>query len=68
MSKAEAGRLEGLPDVLTVQEFAKVMRIGRNSAYEAVRRGDVGSIRIGRRVVIPRVAVLTLLQGAKPDR
>lgn len=56
-------RLDALPDVLTVVEFARLMRIGRNSAYEAIRRGDVGSVRIGRRVVVPRTAVLALLRS-----
>lgn len=67
MSKAQGTRLEDLPDVLTVLEFAEVMRIGRNSAYEAVRRGDVSAVRIGRRVVIPRAAVFALLRGQKTD-
>lgn len=62
----DALRLDALPDVLTVVEFARLMRIGRNSAYEAIRRGDVGSVRIGRRVVIPRAAVLALLRSEKP--
>lgn len=62
----DALRLDALPDVLTVVEFARLMRIGRNSAYEAIRRGDVGSVRIGRRVVIPRTAVLALLRDENP--
>lgn len=60
-------RLDALPDVLTVVEFARLMRIGRNSAYEAIRRGDVGSVRIGRRVVVPRTAVLALLRNTNPS-
>ena len=37
---------------LTVDEAAAVLGISRTSAYEAVRRGEVPSIRIGRRVLI----------------
>ncbi len=38
------------PTVLTVLEVAKILRIGRISAYQAIARGDVPSIRIGRRI------------------
>ncbi len=47
-----------LPTVLTVLELARVLRIGRGSAYELVRMGVVPSIRIGRLVRIPRDGLL----------
>jgi excisionase family DNA binding protein len=50
----------------TVEEAARIMGIGRGSAFEAVRRGDIPSIRIGRRLVVPRVALERLL--AAPER
>lgn len=53
-----------LPLVLTVDEAAKVLRIARGSAYESVRRGELRSVRIGRRLLIPRAALLQLLDGA----
>lgn len=51
-----------LPDVLTVQEFAKWARIGRRQAYEAVARGDVPSVRIGKTIRIPVGALKDHLQ------
>jgi excisionase family DNA binding protein len=36
-----------------VQELAVELGISRNAAYEAVKRGDIPSIRVGRRVLIP---------------
>jgi excisionase family DNA binding protein len=39
---------------LTVEEAAALLGISRNSAYEAVRRGEIPSVRIGGRIVIPR--------------
>jgi excisionase family DNA binding protein len=47
-----AGRL-----TLTVEEAAHALGIGRNSAYEAIRTGDIPSIRIGRRRLVPRAAL-----------
>ncbi len=47
--------------VLTVEELAERLRIGVRSAYLAVERGDVPSIRIGRLIRIPEAAVDRLL-------
>jgi excisionase family DNA binding protein len=49
------------PTVFTVDEVAKILRIGRISAYQAIERGDVPSIRIGRRILIPRAALEQML-------
>ena len=49
------------PTVLTVDEVAKILRIGRISAYQAIERGEVPSIRIGRRILIPRAALEQML-------
>lgn len=54
--------------VLTVPEVARLLRIGRNLAYELVARGDIPSRRLGRRIVVPRVEFeekLGLLGSAK---
>jgi len=39
--------------VLTVEEAAAVLRIGRTAAYEAVRREEIKVLRIGRRILVP---------------
>lgn len=53
---------------LTVKEAAELLGIGRNTAYEAVKRGEIPSIRIGSRVVVPRAAFERLLAcGDSPE-
>jgi excisionase family DNA binding protein len=47
----------------TVSEAAKVLGIGRNSAYEAIRQGQIPSIRIGARLLVPRAALERFLAG-----
>ncbi len=47
--------------VLTVVEVAQVLGLSRNATYEAIRRGDIPSIRVGRRVVIPIVSLKKML-------
>jgi excisionase family DNA binding protein len=52
---------------LTVEEAARVLGIGRSAAYIAARRGDLPAIRIGRRYVIPRVALERMLSEGRRD-
>lgn len=49
--------------VLTIEEAAKVLRISRGSAYEAARTGELPTIRIGRRLLVPRARLRAMLEG-----
>ena len=49
----------------TVTEAAELLGISRSSAYECVRRGEIPSLTLGRRVVIPRRAFEALLEPAR---
>lgn len=46
---------------LTVDEVAARLGISRGLAYEGVRTGEIPSIKIGKRVLVPRRALLALL-------
>jgi len=46
-----------------VEEAAKLLGISRNSAYEAARTGQLPTVRIGKRLVVPKVALDKLLNG-----
>jgi excisionase family DNA binding protein len=50
--------------VLTVDEAAYLLSISRGLAYELVARGQLPAIRLGRRIVIPRVVLEELLGTA----
>lgn len=52
-----------LRSTMTVEEAAKALGISRATAYEAVSRGEIPAIRIGRRILIPKVALEKLLGG-----
>lgn len=54
--------IEDLPLLLTVEEMASVLRIGRNPAYQLVRAGNIQSIRIGRSIRIPRNALIQFVE------
>lgn len=50
--------------VFCVTEAAEVLGISRALAYELVRRGELPSIRLGRRILVPRIALEQLLSDA----
>jgi excisionase family DNA binding protein len=72
---AKTARLEeearsALPDpkrepTVTVERAAVLYGISRGSAYAAIRRGEIPSIRIGHRLLVPTAAVLRQL-GYQP--
>jgi excisionase family DNA binding protein len=49
---------------ITVAEVARLLGISRMSAYAAVRGGLIPSLRLGRRVLVPRIALERLLDEA----
>ncbi len=48
-------------DVLTVGEAAKLLRIGRNALYDAIGRGEIPHLRIGKHIRLSRRALVQLL-------
>lgn len=51
---------------LTVQEAAELIGISRAHAYELVKQSAIPSLKLGRRVVIPRRALERMLDPRDP--
>ena len=51
----------------TLNEAARRLGISRALAYEAAHRGELPVCRIGRRMLVPRAALLRLLEDSSPD-
>ncbi len=49
------------PLTITVEDAARLLGIGRGTAYEAARRGDLPVIRMGRRLLVPRARLFELV-------
>ncbi len=54
----------GRQATLTIEQTASLLGLGRTAAYEAARRGEFPSRRLGRRLVVPVPALLAWL-GAR---
>ena len=65
--------LDELPDVLTVEEAAAFLRIGRGAAYELARqwrltdgREGLPVVTLGRTLRVPKASLARLLDPATP--
>lgn len=60
---------ETIPDkpvqrlTLTVEEAASALGISRSFAYEAIAKGEIPCIRIGKRILVPKVALAKMLES-----
>jgi excisionase family DNA binding protein len=54
------------PKTVNVEEAGQILGIGRNSAYEAVRRGEIPVIKIGKLLRVPVAALERMLEEARP--
>ncbi len=50
-----------LRETMTVEEAAMVLGIGRSAAYAAAHSGEIPTIRIGRRLLVPRERLAEML-------
>lgn len=51
---------------VTVTQAAVMLGISRTSAYERVRRGEIPTVRLGRRLLVPKARLLAMLDGEPP--
>ena len=52
---------------VTVEEAGQLLGISRNLAYESARQGWIPTVRLGRRLLVPRDALDRLLSGESPQ-
>ena len=57
-----------LPLLLKVEDLMPVLGIGRNTAYELVRTGQIFSIRIGRQLRIPKQALIDFVNKDQHEK
>jgi excisionase family DNA binding protein len=51
------------PRPFRVSEGKELSGLGINQMYKGIERGDIPSIRVGRRILLPRKAFLAWLNG-----
>jgi excisionase family DNA binding protein len=69
MPKAETSQSTPIePLAMSVDQMAEALGISRQSAYQAVQRGDIPSWRLRGRILISRTSVRRLLEGEGSKR
>jgi excisionase family DNA binding protein len=60
-------RLAELGDVLSVATTSKVLGISKNATYAAIARGELPAVKVGHRILVPRVRLEALLNNGDRD-
>jgi excisionase family DNA binding protein len=50
-------------ETFTVEEAGAILGLGRNASYAGAHNGQIPSIRVGKRLLVPRAALEKLLAG-----
>ena len=60
--------MEGYRLTYNVDEAAKLLGLGRAATYQGIERGEIPSIRIGKRILVPRAALERFLENSLNKR
>lgn len=63
MNQRKSSLLNRVADeaTITIEQTAELLGLGRTAAYEAARRGEFPTRRLGRRIIVPVPALLEWL-------
>lgn len=61
MNSATIHDLNHLPPTITVERAGEILGISRRSAYRAAAAGQLPTLRLGRRILVPTASLLRLL-------
>lgn len=48
-------------DVLTVTDVARLLKIGKNNAYDLIKKGDIPAIKLSRKIIVPKNSLIEFL-------
>lgn len=57
---------KALPPTISVEQAGELLGVSRRSAYRAAARGQIPTVRIGRRLLVPTQRLLDLLGLDRP--
>jgi excisionase family DNA binding protein len=51
--------------IMTVREAHRLVPVSLNAFYASIKRGEIPSLRVGRKIFIPRAAFESFLRGER---
>ena len=54
------GVFDSYPDVVSVEEIQQMLRIGKNAVYTLLKDGEIKSIKVGKRYIVPKKYVIRI--------
>ena len=51
------------PDIITVEHLTEMLHIGKSSAYSLLQDNQIQHVKVGRKYIIPKQAVLSFVGG-----
>ncbi len=55
--------LDNIDDILTVNDICKILKMGENMVYKLLKNGDIQSIRVGRKYLIPKEYIINFVKA-----
>lgn len=53
--------LKDEPEVMTVLEVSRVLRLGKNKTYTLINSGRLSSIKVGGKIIVPKICLVAFL-------
>ena len=54
---------ETYPDIITINHLMEMLHIGKTSAYSLLQSNQIRHVKVGKKYVIPKTAVLSFVGG-----
>jgi len=55
------------PLVLTPRECSQLLKCSKHTIYEGIRQNKIPHIHLGRKILIPKAALMKMLEGAQSE-
>ena len=53
------------PDIMQVRDIVKLLHCSKNTVYDLIKDGRLGSIRVGRSILVPKTALVEMILNEK---
>lgn len=52
-------------DIMTIDQIAQALGVGKNTAYRLIHEREIGSRRVGHKFIIPKSCLIDFVQSAR---